>query len=349
MEATTTALPKIRPYERATRGENMTTPPVWLMRQAGRYLPEYLDVRKQYSFLEVCHTPELATEVTLQPLRRFDFDAAILFSDILVPLAPMGADLTFEKGHGPKIRNPLRHEEDFRRIRRVDVREELDTVLQTLTGLRRELPEETSLIGFTGAPFTLATYWIEGGKPDPFAHVKQMMYTRPDLFKRLLTELGEMVTEYLAAQYEAGADAVQVFDTWAGIMPAHEYREFNLPVLRNIFRTLEKRGIPSTYFAKGSGHLLSEMDAVGSRVVSLDWRTPLSHARKCFRPGKVLQGNLDPTVLLADEATIRREVRRVLDEAGTKGGHIFNLGHGILPMTPVESVDILLDEVRRSA
>lgn len=332
-----------RPYLRAVHGEVLDTPPVWLMRQAGRYLPEYREIRAEHSFLEVCHTPELAREVTLQPIRRYGFDASILFSDILVPLAPMGAELTFSPG--PTIANPIREAAAVRDLTVLDPRADLGEVLEAVRLLRRDLPAETALIGFAGAPFTLATYWIEGGKPEPFAHVKRMMYAEPAAFDRLLHHLAEMVGEYLIAQAEAGADAVQLFDTWAGVLTEREFREHLLPALRDVFGMLREKGIPTTYFVKGSRHLLDAMVDSGADVISLDWRVAIADARAAAGPTRVLQGNLDPTLLLAGEEIIRRETRRILDEMRGQP-HVFNLGHGILPMTPVEAVDWLLDEIR---
>ncbi|MCB2198823.1 uroporphyrinogen decarboxylase [bacterium] len=339
-----------RAYEQVVREKkHLDTPPVWLMRQAGRYLPEYNAIRANHSFLEVCHTPDLAAEVTLQPIRRFGFDASILFSDILVPLQPMGAELTFGKGHGPRIANTIRTAADLEQMKDIEPREALSEVLETVTILRRELPETVSLIGFAGAPFTLATYWIEGGKPDPFANVKRMQYAEPDAFRSLLDRLADMVSDYLIAQVEAGADAVQLFDTWAGILPDREFRQMILPSLQRILSRLREEDIPCTYFVRGSGHLVRSLGETGSDVVSLDWRTPLDEARDILPEGKVIQGNLDPTILLSgDESVIRRETRRVLNEAGD-APHIFNLGHGILPQTPIEAVEILLDEIRGGA
>jgi uroporphyrinogen decarboxylase len=313
------------------------------MRQAGRYLPEYREVRAKHSFLEVCHTPELACEVTLQPIRRFGFDAAILFSDILVPLEAMGAEIAFEPG--PVINNPLRTESDLERVRSFDPHEELPRVLEAVKLLRGALPEDTALIGFAGAPFTLASYWMEGGKPQPFANVKKMMYTEPGVFTRFLDRLGEMVADYLVAQSQAGADAVQLFDTWAGMLTEHDFRTYLAPALRAIFERLRQADVPCTYYARGSNHLLTAIGELGADVVSLDWRTPIEAARRVLGDQVVLQGNLDPSVLLGDESTIRRETRRVLDQLDGHP-HVFNLGHGILRMTPCESVEIMLDEIR---
>jgi uroporphyrinogen decarboxylase len=334
-----------RLYMRALRGESLPVPPVWLMRQAGRYLPEYMVVREKHSFLDVCHTPELACEVTLQPIRRFHFDVSILFSDILVPLVPMGADLSFGAGHGPQIANPVRNAADVAALKSFEPRESLQTVLEALRLIRQELPDDVALVGFAGAPFTLSSYLVEGGKPEPFAHLKGLMYQEPDTFMKLQQMLGEMVTETLIAMVEAGADAVQLFDTWAGLLSEAEYRHFCLPTLKRIFQVLREKGIPTTYFARNGFHLLKAVGETGADVQSLDWRIPLTAARTALGNETVLQGNLDPTVLLGDESTIRREVKRVLTEGGEQR-HIFNLGHGILPMTPISAVETLLSEIR---
>jgi uroporphyrinogen decarboxylase len=336
------------PYLRAARGEKLDIPPVWLMRQAGRYLPEYLEVRARHGFLDVCKTPELACEVTLQPIRRFGFDAAILFSDILVPLVPMGVDLFFGKGHGPEIANPVRSRSDVEKLRNIEPRESLSHVLDAIRMIRAELPDSVALIGFAGAPFTLSAYMIEGGKPDPFARLKAMMYADRATFNALLDKLAAMVATYLAAMVEAGANALQLFDTWSGILPEWEFRAVNLPVLQRIFSALKPLNVPLTYFVHGGAHLVSAMKDTGCTVASLDWRVSLSQARASLGENIALQGNLDPTVLLADEATIRRETRRVADQGKAGGGYIFNLGHGILPMTPIASVEIMLNELRKN-
>ncbi len=332
-------------YLRAASGEALQVPPVWLMRQAGRYLPEYLELRAKHDFLTVCNTPELACEVTMQPIRRFHFDASILFSDILVPLVPMGADLTFGKGHGPRISNPIRSRSDVDALKQIEPREQLREVLDAVSMIRRELPDDVALIGFCGAPFTLACYWIEGGKPEPFARIKSLMYQDRAAFDLLMNKLADMVADYMIAMVEAGADSLQLFDTWAGVLPAHEFREFLLPSIQRIFQRINQAGVPTTYFTRGCHHLLQEMAETGSSIVGLDWRCQLEEARAILGKEKVLQGNLDPTLLFGDEARIRAEVRRILAEA-KDGAHIFNLGHGILPQTPISSVEILLDEIR---
>jgi uroporphyrinogen decarboxylase len=335
-----------RKYLLAARGETMAIPPVWMMRQAGRYLPEFRDVRKLHGFLDVCRTPELACEVTVQPIRRFGFDAAILFSDILVPLVPMGLKLWFAEGKGPQILNPIRTRADVNALQIVDPREQLADVLQAIRLIRAELPPEVALIGFAGAPFTLAAYSIEGGKPEPFADLKRMMYSDPEAFRRLLEKLAHMISEYMRAMVEAGADAIQLFDTWAGILTDGDFRRVNLPILQTIFQSLKPLDVPLTYFALGSTHLTAAIRETGCNVAGLDWRTSIPEARSILGRDITIQGNLDPTVLLGSESHIRSEVRRILSEAHGTGGHIFNLGHGILPMTPIASVEIMLDEIR---
>jgi len=335
-------------YLRAAHGEHFSIPPVWMMRQAGRYLPEFREVRKAHGFLDVCRTPELACEVTVQPIRRFGFDAAILFSDILVPLVPMGTKLWFAPGHGPQILNPVRSKRDVEELQVVDPRESLSYVLDAIRLIRAELPKEVALIGFTGAPFTLAAYLVEGGKPEPFANLKQMMYSDPATFHNLLEKLSAMMSDYLAAMLEAGADAIQIFDTWAGILTEREFRHTNLPYLQAMYSQLAPLNVPMTYYALGGMHLTAAVRETGCTVAGLDWRTLIPGARAILGPKIAVQGNLDPTVLLGSEKLIRSEVSRVLDDARGEGGYIFNLGHGILPMTPTSSVEIMLDEIRDS-
>lgn len=332
-------------YIKACAGELMDIPPVWLMRQAGRYLPEYRAIRDRHEFLEICRNPELACEVTLQPIRRFKFDAAILFSDILIPLAPMGANLSFGEGEGPRINPPFRSISDIKRLRPVDPDSDMGYVLESIGMIRRELTDNIALIGFCGAPFTLATYLIEGGKPHPFANTKSMMYGEPNSFDYLIGKLKDMVCAYLRAMVQEGADALQLFDTWAGILNSDDYGSFVLPFVKEIFDDLKDLDVPLTYFVHNGSHLLHEIRETGCNVVSLDWRSSISKAREVFGKSISLQGNLDPTTLLGDENTIRKKVRDIMDESAG-GGFIFNLGHGILPMTPISSVEIMLDEIR---
>ena len=258
----------------------------------------------------------------------------------------MGAKLSFEEGSGPHISNQLRTVHDVDAMRSIEPESDLKQVMSAVKMIRKELPETTALIGFAGAPFTLASYWVEGGKPDPFVNLKTMMYREPGTFRSMLAKLGETVSRTLTAIVKAGADAIQVFDTWGGVLAKHEFREYNLPVLKGIFAQLRPLGVPMTYFVKDGGHLLSEVKETGADVIGIDWRTSFGDARKVFGKKVSVQGNLDPTVLFGDEKTIRRETRRVLEEAKGQAGHIFNLGHGILPKTPIQSVEFLIDEIR---
>jgi uroporphyrinogen decarboxylase len=299
------------------------------MRQAGRYMAEYRALRERYSLLELCRTPDLATEVTLQPVRRIEVDAAILFSDLLLPLEPMGVRFDFVKGEGPAIENPLRSESDLASVRRFEPREALSPVLEAIRQIKRELSGRLPLIGFAGAPFTLASYAIEGGHSSNFAHTKAVMYGSPAAWHRFCELLSDMAADFLVAQIEAGVDAVQLFDSWVGALNADDYREFILPHVRPIFERLKSCGVPAIHFGVGTSAILEELRNAGGDVIGADWRTPLDEA---------IQGNLDPTVLLAPLQRILAATDDVLTRAAGRPGHIFNLGHGILPMTPLEHV-----------
>ena len=308
------------------------------MRQAGRYMSEYRQLRERYSLLEICRTPDLATAVTLQPVRRIDVDAAILFSDLLLPLEPMGIRFDFLKGEGPQIENPLRTEADLAAVRRFEPRQALGHVLKAIQQIQRELAGRVPLIGFAGAPFTLASYAIEGGHSTSFAHTKALMYGAPKAWHAFCDRLAELIGEYLAAQVEAGVDVVQVFDSWVGQLNAHDYREFILPHTRRIFERIAPLGVPTIHFGVGTGAILRELREAGGDVIGIDWRTPLDEAWDRIGDDRAVQGNLDPTVLLAPIDRIFEAIDDVLERAAGRDGHIFNLGHGILPMTPVEHV-----------
>ena len=308
------------------------------MRQAGRYMSEYRQLRERYSLLEICRTPDLATAVTLQPVRRIDVDAAILFSDLLLPLEPMGIRFDFLKGEGPQIEHPLRSEADLAGVKRFEPRQALSYVLTAIQQIQRELAGRVPLIGFAGAPFTLASYAIEGGHSTSFAHTKALMYGAPKAWHAFCERLAELVGEYLAAQIEAGVDAVQVFDSWVGQLNAHDYREFILPHTRRIFERIAPLGVPTIHFGVGTGAILRELREAGGDVIGVDWRTPLDEAWDRVGSDRAVQGNLDPTLLLAPLDRIFEAIDDVLERAGGRAGHIFNLGHGILPMTPVEHV-----------
>ncbi len=311
------------------------------MRQAGRYMSEYRALRERYSLLDLCRTPDLATEVTLQPVRKIDVDAAILFSDLLLPLEPMGIRFDFVKGEGPAIENPIRGEDDVARLRRFQPREALAHVLDTIRQVQRELHGRVPLIGFSGAPFTLASYAIEGGHSANFAKTKAMMYGTPATWHRLCEMLAEMSADYLVAQIEAGVNAVQVFDSWVGALNARDYREFILPHTRRIFETLSRYDVPVIHFGVGTGAILGELREAGGTVIGADWRSPLDEAWKRIGFDRAIQGNLDPTVLLGPLERTLSAADDVLARAGGRPGHIFNLGHGILPTTPVEHVQAL--------
>jgi uroporphyrinogen decarboxylase len=317
------------------------------MRQAGRYMSEYRALRERYSLLDICRTPELATEVTLQPVRRIEVDAAILFSDLLLPLAPLGIPFDFIRGEGPAIETPLRSEADLARVRPFEPRAELAYVLDAIRHIKAALGGRVPLIGFAGAPFTLASYAIEGGHSSNFAHTKSLMYGAPAAWHRFCDTLAEVVGDYLVAQIEAGVDCVQVFDSWVGALNAADYREFILPHTKKIFdRLAEARGeggiaIPTIHFGVGTGDILGELRAAGGDVIGADWRTPLDEAWERIGPDRGIQGNLDPTLLLGPLDRIFAAADDVIERAGGRAGHIFNLGHGILPSTPVEHVQAL--------
>jgi uroporphyrinogen decarboxylase len=311
------------------------------MRQAGRYMSEYRSLRERYSLLEICRTPDLATEVTLQPVRRIEVDAAILFSDLLLPLEPLGVRFDFIKGEGPAIENPLRSEEDLAGIRPFEPRESLAFVLDAIRQIKPVLAGRVPLIGFAGAPFTLASYAIEGGHSNSFAHTKALMYGSPAAWHRFCDTVADVIGDYLTAQVEAGVDAVMVFDSWVGALNAADYREFILPHTRKIFERLAPLGVPTIHFGVGTGAILGELREAGGDVIGADWRTPLDEAWTRIGADRAIQGNLDPTLLLGPLDRVFAGTDEVLARAGGRPGHIFNLGHGILPTTPVEHVQAL--------
>jgi uroporphyrinogen decarboxylase len=311
------------------------------MRQAGRYMSEYRALRERYSLLDLCRTPDLATEVTLQPVRRIDVDAAILFSDLLLPLEPMGINFDFIHGEGPQIENPLRSESDLARVRRFEPRERLSYVLDAIRQIKVALGGRVPLIGFAGAPFTLASYAIEGGHSTSFAHTKALMHGVPAAWHRFCDTIADIIGDYLTAQIEAGVDAVQLFDSWVGALNAADYREFILPHTRRIFERIAPLGVPTIHFGVGTGSILRELREAGGDVIGADWRTPLDDAWTRIGSDRAIQGNLDPTLLLGPLDRLYAAADDVIERAGGRAGHIFNLGHGILPTTPVEHVQAL--------
>jgi uroporphyrinogen decarboxylase len=304
-------------------------------------MPEYRALRERHSLLDLCRTPDLATEVTLQPVRRLEIDAAILFSDLLLPLDPMGIRFDFIRGEGPAIENPIEQETDIERLQRFEPRQALSPVLEAIRQIQRELSGRVPLIGFAGAPFTLASYAIEGGHSNTFARTKALMYGAPAAWHRLCALLADMAADYLAAQIEAGVDAVQLFDSWVGALNARDYREFVLPHTHRIFEALSAFGVPTIHFGVGTGAILGELREAGGSVIGVDWRTPLDEAWARIGLDRAVQGNLDPTVLLGPLDRAVAATDEVLARVEGRRGHIFNLGHGILPSTPVEHVQAI--------
>lgn len=336
---------------RALLREPVDRTPVWIMRQAGRYLPEYLDIRKKAGdFMTLCQNPELACEVTLQPLRRFPLDGAILFSDILTIPDAMGLGLYFEAGEGPRFKHPLRTEADIKALPTPDPTDELRYVTDAVSLIRKELQGEVPLIGFSGSPWTLATYMVEGGGTKDFAKVKGLAYSDPKSMHLLLQKNATAVTDYLNAQIEAGAQAVMVFDTWGGVLSPADYHEFSLNYMQHIVdglkREAEGRKVPVVLFTKNAGQWLHHMADTGCDALGVDWTTDLSVARKLTQDRVALQGNLDPSVLYATPDRIRQEAKRVLESYGEGAGHVFNLGHGIHQYVDPQNVAVLIDAVR---
>ena len=332
------------PFLQACRGEATDFTPVWLMRQAGRYLPQYMTVRSKCTFLELCKTPELAAEVTIQPIDYLGADAAILFSDILTPVEPMGLKLDFVPG--PVFESPVRSMADVEALRIPDPEEGVPFVMETIRILRRAFEGRVPLIGFGGAPFTLACYMVEGKGSKDFAHIKRMMYAAPEVYAALMDKITEMDRLYLNAQVRAGAQAIQIFDTWGGIVSPSDYAKYVLPYTQKLIDGLD-RSVPVIHFVKGAGTMLDLVRRAGSDVVGLDWHVNLGTARDTLGPQIAVQGNLDPTVLYAPHAHIEREVKRILDENAGRPGHIFNLGHGILPNVPPENAKFMVECVHR--
>lgn len=333
-------------FLRACRREPVDATPVWMMRQAGRYMAEYRALREKHTLLEICKTPELALEVTKQPL-RLGMDAAILFADILLPLEPMGAPFEFAKGEGPVIHAPVRAKADVDALRIIEPEDGLGYVLDAIRLIKKEI--DVPLIGFAGAPFTLASYLVEGGKSAQFAKTKRLMYTEPGIWNDLMAKLAEVVRRYLRKQIEAGADAVQLFDSWVGQLSAEDYRTYVFPHVSAILKDVETCGVPVIHFGTGTFHLLEAQRDAGGTVIGLDWRTPIADGWAKVGDDRAVQGNLDPTVLLAPRELAERHAARVLREAAGRRGHVFNLGHGILPETPVETVQAVVDFVHRTS
>lgn len=311
-------------------------------------MAEYRALREHHSLLDICRTPDLATEVTLQPIRRIEVDAAILFSDLLLPLEPMGLPFDFVKGEGPQIERPIESPEDIDRLRVFEPRDALSHVLEAIALIQRELAGRMPLIGFAGAPFTLASYAIEGGHSSNFARTKALMYGQPHAWHALCEKLATSVGEYLVAQVEAGVDVVQVFDSWVGTLSPADYREFALPHTRRIFQTVGGR-VPTIHFGTGTAAMLEDLREAGGDVIGVDWRIPIDTAWQRIGHDRAVQGNLDPTVLLGPTHRMFSQTDDILARVGGRPGHIFNLGHGILPSTPVEHVQMLAQYVHSAS
>ena len=337
-------------FLRACRRDPVDVTPIWLMRQAGRYMAEYRAVRAKHSMLDAIRTPELACELTLQPIRAFNLDAAIIFADILPILIGMGLNLEFLKGEGPVITNPITSPADIDGLRTPPTQDNLPYTLEAIRLVRRELDGKTPLIGFSGAPFTLASYAIEGGSSKNHVKVKSFMRAEPDAWNCLMGKLAQVVGDYLVAQVEAGAQALQVFDTWAGVLAPRDYREKVLPYVKRVVERAKSAGVPVIYFGTDLNGMLSLLPETGADALGVDWRIEIDDAWDQFGPGVAVQGNLDPVLLFAPWDQIQRHVDNILERTAGRPGHIFNLGHGILPETPVDHVRRLADYVHeRSA
>lgn len=337
-------------FLRALLRQDVDVTPVWMMRQAGRYLPEYREVRQQAGdFMSLCQNPELACEVTLQPLRRYALDAAILFSDILTIPDAMGLGLYFAQGEGPKFRKPVRSAADVDALKVTSAEKDLPYVLDAVKLIRQKLNGSVPLIGFSGSPWTVATYMVEGGSSKEFAHIKSMMMNTPEVMHQLLDTLAQSVTDYLNAQILAGVQAVQIFDTWGGALSAHAYKVFSLDYMKKIvsglIREHEGRKIPVILFTKNGGHWLEEIITSDCDCVGLDWTLPINEARARVGDKVSLQGNMDPAVLYGGANAIRREVGLILEQFGHGNGHVFNLGHGIHQHVNPDHVSFFVDAV----
>ena len=315
------------------------------MRQAGRYMPEYRKLREQHSILDLCHTPELAAQVTLQPVERLGVDAAILFADILLPFEPLGLGLSFAAGEGPHIANAISRQSDVERLPAVNPETDLGYVLEAVRLARAALPADIPLIGFAGAPFTLASYAIEGGSTRTFTRTKTLMYQAPDTWHLLLGKLADLVGAYLTAQARAGAQALQLFDSWVGCLSPQDYRTYVLPHSRRALALASEAGVPVIHFGTGTAPFLEDFAGAGGDVLGVDWRIPLDEAWRRSGESRAIQGNLDPAALLAPAAERDARVRDILARAGGRPGHIFNLGHGVLPETDVGAVRAVVELV----
>jgi len=345
-------IPKTAPI--LTRGERLVRAclrrpvdrtPVWFLRQAGRYMAEYQAVRQHHSLLEICRTPELAAEVTITAAEKLDVDAAIIFADLLLPFTPMGLDFEFQAGEGPVVRHPVRTPQDVADLL-TDRADELNYVARSIERVVAHFQDRLGIIGFCGAPFTLASYMIEGGSSRNFIETKRFLYREPAAWQLLLEKLVTVLTQFARQQVEAGADVIQIFDSWVGSLSVADYRDFVLPATRELVHAVQAFGVPVIYFGVDTASLLPSMQSTGADVLGLDWRVPLDHAWKSLDYACAVQGNLDPIALFAEPELLERRVHQVMDAAADRAGHIFNLGHGIVPGTPVENVQRVVQIVR---
>jgi len=334
-------------FLQACKREKVEYTPVWLMRQAGRYMSEYMEIRRNHSFLEMCKTPELATEVTLQPVNRLGVDAAILFADILLPLEGMGIDLEFAKGEGPVIHNPVRSEADVKKLSLIEPEQDVPYVMEAIKMVRKELDGKVPLIGFSGAPFTLASYMIEGGGSRNYLYCKQLMWQAPQVWHALMEKISKVIVSYLRAQAAAGAQALQVFDSWVGALSPADYAEYVLPHSKYVFEQLADLGVPLIHFANNASTLLELVREAGGDVIGVDWRIDLDEAWQRIGYDVAIQGNLDPVSLMAPPKVIEQKVKEILEKADNRPGHIFNLGHGINKETPVDNVIAMVEAVHK--
>ena len=332
-------------FLKACRGEPVYATPVWFMRQAGRYMKAYRDLKEKYSFLEMCKTPELATQVTLQPVNALDIDAAIIFADILLPLEPMGTGLEFVAGDGPSIPRPVRDVKAVDNLRPVNAEEQLGFVGDAIRMVRSEISGKVPLIGFAGAPFTLCSYMVEGGKSREFKTTKMMMFETPDLWERLMDKVCVMLIDYLKMQVNAGAQALQIFDSWVGCLSPEDYSRYVLPHTKRVIDGLKDCGVPVINFSTGTSTMLDRVAKAGGDVISFDWRINLDDAWRQVGHDQPIQGNLDPVTLFAPLPVIKERVHDIMRRAEGRPGHIFNLGHGILQHTPVDHVKAVCDMV----
>lgn len=332
-------------FVRACRCEPVDATPIWLMRQAGRYMAEYRAVRKHHSILEICKTPSIAAEVTITAAEKLDVDAAIIFADLLLPLEVMGLPFHFSAGEGPVIEEPLRTTKSVEALR-TDRAADLNYVAESIRLVVKHFGDKLPVIGFCGAPFTLASYMIEGGGSRNYIHAKKMMYNNPAAWETLMEKLIEVLAAYSEEQVRGGADALQIFDSWVGCLSVEDYRRYALPHTRKLVQRLKKTGVPIIYFGTDTAMLLPAMKETGAQVIGVDWRMPLDLGWKSLNYEGAVQGNLDPVTLFADQKELRTRTQAILNQAGGRPGHIFNLGHGILQETPVENVIALVNFVR---